>query len=174
MPTIAQSLAQTGFQRATTASLKFKMQSISNTAYVGQQDTGNESKCITESTYAQIKSSIASHLWIHSQKYLCRDPIPAVLACVGSHPGQVDSGSEDMLAENSTESTDPIHGIHEEWVLDKLTEIISDGCAIPPISRAVTGDEYQDPTHQQPLVKSTPGHGLTEIDEELLFDPLPH
>ncbi|EMD62641.1 hypothetical protein COCSADRAFT_121507 [Bipolaris sorokiniana ND90Pr] len=173
MPTIAQSLAQTCFARTMSISLKSKMEIISNPTCAGGRDKAYETGYAIESNTARITRHVASNLWVHSQKSLLRDPTPPTLPCIGSPSDEVYSDSDDMLVGKDVEWKEDVYAVHDEdMALNNSRESTDDGFLLPSTPRTMTGDNYQVQTQQQIFTKLIPNHGITQLEEELLFDPL--
>lgn len=173
MPTIAQSLAQTGFTRTISISLKSKMKIISNATCASGQDNTHGPEHAIESNTARITRCVASNLWVHSQKSLLRDPIPPTLACIGSTSDEVYSDSDDMLVGKDIDwNEDVCAKHHEDIALNNSSETTDGGCLLPSTPRTVTGDNHQVQTQHQILTKPIPDHSTTQLEEELLFDSL--
>lgn len=166
MPTIAQSLVQTGFVNATSASLKSKMESINNITRMGQQNKVHESGPTSESGVARIKSSTTAQLWMHSQKILSHSPVPPVQACIGSYLDEADSDSDDMLAEEHGDWSDRAKGGNN--ILSNLSETIDDGCALPSSPPMTTSNSDLGQV-QHPSSRSISRNYVPEFEEELLF-----
>ncbi|XP_014560758.1 hypothetical protein COCVIDRAFT_23113 [Bipolaris victoriae FI3] len=154
MPTVAQSLAQTSFARTMSISLKSKMEIISNAAFAGGRDKTHGPGYPIESNTARITRYVASNLWVHSQKSLLRDPTPPILACIGSPSEEVYSDSEDMLVGKDIEWNEGLYAVHDEDI------------------SLMTSDNHQVQTQHETFTKPITNYGITELEEELLFDPL--
>lgn len=173
MPTVAQSLAQTGFARTMSISLKSKMEIISNAAFAGGRDKTHGPGYPIESNTARITRYVASNLWVHSQKSLLRDPTPPILACIGSPSEEVYSDSEDMLVGKDIEWNEGLYAVHDEDIsLSNSSESTDGGCLLPLIPQIVTSDNHQVQTQHETFTKPITNYGITELEEELLFDPL--
>lgn len=154
-------------------SLKSKMEIISNPTCAGGRDKAYETGYAIESNTARITRHVASNLWVHSQKSLLRDPTPPTLPCIGSPSDEVYSDSDDMLVGKDVEWKEDVYAVHDEdMALNNSRESTDDGFLLPSTPRTMTGDNYQVQTQQQIFTKLIPNHGITQLEEELLFDPL--
>ncbi|ENI00666.1 hypothetical protein COCC4DRAFT_150283 [Bipolaris maydis ATCC 48331] len=173
MPTIAQSLAQTGFAKTMSISLKSKMEIINNAAFAGGRDKTHGPGYTIESNTARITQHVATNLWVHSQKSLLRDSTPPTLACIGSPSDEVCSDSDDMLVGKDTECNEGACAVHDEdMALNNSSESTDDGCLLPSTPETVTTNNHHVQIQHEAFTKPFPDHGIAELEEELLFDPL--
>ncbi|RAR12496.1 hypothetical protein DDE82_000207 [Stemphylium lycopersici] len=148
-PTIASSLTQLGFVRGTSISLKVKMESLGTATYGSRSGSSHQPGRIGQRDVALLKSSVASQLWMHSQRALLGNPAPLIQTCVVSDPHFVYTKPEDMLAEVDNR---PSHAVYETWdkglVLNNASDTLDEGSMLHP--------------------------ALRDAEEELLFDPVPY
>ncbi|USP76698.1 hypothetical protein yc1106_03972 [Curvularia clavata] len=171
MPTITQSLFQTVFVKSMSISLKCKMESISDVMRMNQQAKDREQEYEIQPCVTRTKSSIAAQLWNHSQKILLQDPVPPTQACVASDLEQLDSDSDDMLAEEHDEWFENMPKFNDgDNVLSNSSGTIDDGCTLPPTMSTTNSDKHSVQTYQQSSGKPILGTDPLEFDEELLFD----
>ena len=117
--------------------------------YRSRPDRSHQLGHIRQPDVARLKSSVASQLWMHSQRTLFDNPVPPIQACVVSDPQFVYTDSEDMLAESSNR---PSHAVHETldktFALNDASDTLDDGSVLHSATR--------------------------DAEEDLLFDPLPY
>ncbi|EUC46881.1 hypothetical protein COCMIDRAFT_4030 [Bipolaris oryzae ATCC 44560] len=173
IPTIAQSLVQTGFARTISISLKPKMEILSNATCEGGRDNAHRSEHAIDPNTARVTRYVASNLWVHSQKILLRDPTPPTLACIGSTSDEVYSDTDDMSVGRDTDWNEGIYAEHhKDMALNNSSEGTNDGCLLPSTPRSVAGDNHQVQNPHQILIKPITDYGIATSEEELLFDPL--
>ena len=171
MPTIAQSLVQTGFIKATSFSLKFKMESIDNVTRMDRQDEEHELGHEIKPCIVRIRSSTAAQLWIRSQRILLRDPVPPTQACVASDLDEVYLDSDDILAEEDNKWVGDVYRANDgDNILSESSETIDNGCSLPATPSIAPGGHYPGQLYRQPSSKLALENDPQEFDEELLFD----
>ncbi|KAF1833360.1 hypothetical protein BDW02DRAFT_384012 [Decorospora gaudefroyi] len=131
IPTIARSFSQIAGVRATSISLKNKMFSLASTSRLGIKSNLTLEELSTGNSVAQLSSSVASRLWVHSQEALSNKSTSSLQACVAPYVETAQSKSDEMLAEEER----PLKYQHEfmrniptvDFIDDSPTIVSDDG-----------------------------------------------